>query len=92
MLKAESDHIKKVVSLGCIACRKMGYYDTPSEAHHIGNNTMGKKASNYEVIPLCPFHHRTGGHGNAVHAGRKAFESKFGTERDLLNEVMEMIK
>ncbi len=92
MRKSESDHISRVVALGCIVCRKNGYMDTPAEAHHIGNGTMGKKASNFEVIGLCPFHHRIGGHGNAVHAGRKAFESKFGTEKELLDEVMGMIE
>jgi hypothetical protein len=53
--KAESDHMNKVVSLGCIVCLNNGYYDTPAEVHHIGNQAMGKRASNYETIPLCPF-------------------------------------
>ena len=66
---AESAHIGRVVAAGCIVCRNLGYGETPAEAHHIGNGTMGKRASNYEVIPLCPAHHRCGGHGVAVHAG-----------------------
>ena len=85
--KAESKHMDRVVALGCIACLNKGYYDTPSEIHHIGNGTMGKRATNYEVIPLCPIHHRTGGYGTAVHAGRKAWEDEFGTEQELLNQV-----
>lgn len=84
MKKAESDHVSKVVSLGCVACRRAGFYDSPAEAHHIGNGTMGKRASNYEVIPLCPTHHRLGAHGVAVHAGRKTWEANYGTERNLL--------
>ena len=91
MKKAESDHIGKVVSLGCIVCINSFGFESPAEAHHINNNTMGKRASNYEVIPLCCLHHRLGGHGVAVHAGRKTWESNFGTEKELLKQVLEMI-
>ena len=84
MNKAESDHIESVVTQGCLACRLTGIDDSPAEYHHIGNGTMGKRASNYEGIALCPIHHRTGGYGVAVHAGRKAFEEVFGTEQELL--------
>ena len=89
--KAESKHMGKVVALGCIVCLNNGYYDTPAEIHHIGNGTMGKRASNYETIPLCPIHHRNGGYGIAVHSGRVKWESTFGTEQDLLNQVMEIL-
>ena len=53
--KAERKHMDKVAQLGCIVCCNLGYDDTPAEIHHIGNGTMSKRASNYEVIPLCPF-------------------------------------
>lgn len=85
--KAESKHMDKVAALGCIACINSGYGETPAEIHHIGNATMGKRASNYETIPLCHAHHRTGGYGIAVHAGRKAWEGEHGTEQDLLEQV-----
>ncbi|AUR89917.1 recombination enhancement RecA-dependent nuclease [Vibrio phage 1.134.O._10N.222.52.B8] len=91
MNKTEKAHIEKVVSLGCIVCSGWGIQGSPAEAHHIGNGTMGKKASNFEVIPLCPAHHRLGGYGVAVHAGRKAFESAYGTERELLEMVLEKV-
>lgn len=92
MTKAEKEHLSKVASIGCIACRLMGYEGTPAEIHHIGNGTMSKRASNYETIPLCHFHHRTGGHGNAVHAGRKTFESRFKTEKEFLADTLELIR
>lgn len=87
--KAERDHMSLVASLGCVACKRLGY-DTPQvELHHIHNGTMGKRASNKEVIGLCHAHHRTGGYGVAVHAGRKAFENAIGaTECELLEDVM----
>lgn len=84
---AESSYIARVVAAGCIVCRNLGYRETPAEAHHIGNGTMGKRASNYDVIALCPAHHRYGGHGVAAHAGRKAFEARYGTERELLEQT-----
>ena len=91
MKASERQHLGKVAALGCIACSQYGE-PSPAEIHHIGNGTMGKRASNFEVIPLCHAHHRTGGHGVAVHAGRKTWESIYGTEKDLLKQVLEMIK
>jgi hypothetical protein len=91
MKKSESDYIAKVVATCCIACRLNGIDDSPAEAHHIGNGAMGKKASNYEAIALCPIHHRLGGHGVAVHSGRKAFESVFGTEQYLLEITLNLL-
>lgn len=91
MKKAEREHLNKVADLGCIVCRNLGYYGTPAEIHHIGNGTMSKRASNYEVIPLCYIHHRTGNNGVAVHSGRKAFEANFGTEKELLKQTQGLL-
>ena len=85
--KAERDHMGAVAALGCVVCRNLGFGGTPAEVHHIGNGTLGKKASNFETIPLCDVHHRNGGHGVAVHAGRKTFEARYGTERELLEQT-----
>lgn len=46
------------------------------------------RADNFHVIPLCHAHHRTGGYGVAIHAGRKSWEEKFGTEAELLSQVL----
>jgi len=86
---AEKKHLGIVAELGCWACRKIGFYDTPAEIHHVSKGVgKGQRASNYEVIPLCPHHHRLGGYGEAIHSGRKAWESQFGDELELLKEVM----
>ena len=85
--KAERDHMGAVAALGCVVCRNLGFGETPAEVHHIGNGTLGKKAINFETIPLCDVHHRNGGHGVAVHAGRKTFEARYGTERELLEQT-----
>ena len=91
MNKADKEFMGLVAELGCIVCRNNGDYDSPAEIHHVGNGTMGKRASNHEIIPLCHIHHRTGNNGIAVHAGRKSFESNFGTEQGLLAQTMELL-
>ena len=89
MTKAEKVHMRKVADVGCIACRKLGYEDTPAELHHVKKGTMGKKASNYEVIPLCPHHHRTS--NESYHLNPLWFTEKFGTQQELLEEVTRLI-
>lgn len=89
--KAEKLWLSKVADSGCIVCRNAFGLRSQAEIHHIGNGTMGKRASNFETIPLCPIHHRLGGVGVAVHAGRKSFESNFGSERELLAQTLEII-
>ena len=91
MKKEESDHIAKVVAMGCCICAKLGLGETPAVPHHIGNQSMGMKATNFEVIPLCPYHHNQGPIGEAVHSGRKSFEKKFGTEQELLKQTLEWL-
>lgn len=84
--KAEKEHMNRVAELGCIICHQ------PTELHHPRFLAgMGQKSSNYDVIPLCPLHHRTGGYGTAIHAGIKAFEKNFGTESELLERVNKLL-
>lgn len=87
MTKAEKEHLNKIASLGCIICRM------PCEIHHLRHGMgMGQRNSHFNAIGLCPNHHRTGGYGVAFHAGKKAFEKKFGTEIELLEKTINMIK
>lgn len=92
MTKDESRYLSRVVELGCIACRKMGVFDSPAGVHHIRQG-IGKsqRASHYETLPLCGQHHQTGGYGVAFHAGPKVWQQTYGTERELLAEVHEML-
>lgn len=86
--KAEKHHLSIVAALGCIVCANLGFPESPAEIHHprVGMG-RGMRASDFDAIPLCPHHHRQGGHGEAIHAGQQAFEDKFGTETDLLAQV-----
>ena len=84
--KAEKQHLSKVASLGCMACRVIGYEDTPAELHHIRSGVgMGQRSDNYHAIPLCAQHHRHG--PNAIHQSKVNFERDFGTELELLEMV-----
>ncbi|HHT5345819.1 TPA: Ref family recombination enhancement nuclease [Raoultella planticola] len=88
--KAEKLHLSRVAALGCIVCRNLDYGESPAEIHHCSSGTgLSVRADNFHVIPLCHTHHRTGGHGVAIHAGRKSWEEKFGTEAELLSRVLQ---
>ena len=85
--RKEKHHLAKVAALGCIACRKLGYEDTPAEIHHIRDKVgLGTRSTHFETIPLCPEHHRHG--SNAIHRSKNSFEADFGTERELLEIVL----
>lgn len=87
MTKAEKKYMNSVAELGCLVCKRMGYPGTPAELHHPRAGTgAGRRASNWDVIPLCPEHHRgnTGVHG----LGTKGFVKHWGfDEQDLLKDV-----
>jgi hypothetical protein len=78
----------RVAALGCIVCRNLGLGATPAEVHHILKS--GKRVNHQTVLPLCTLHHR-GGVNNAEHVSRhpwrKEFESRYGTERELLAQT-----
>ena len=75
-------HLGRVAALGCWICGKAAH------CHHIRDGQgMGRKASDFETIPLCPIHHQTGGYGVAFHAGPEIWEKTFGRQRDILAAV-----
>ena len=93
MKKSERQHMAKVAAIGCIACLNKGYPDTPATLHHIMSGTgMGQRSGNFDVIPLCPFHHQHGKAGEAIHAGVQTWEKIHGTEKALLEQVKGLIK
>lgn len=64
----------------CVIC------GSPAEYHHVRRLATTKKRKNAPGFYLCPLHHRTGGHGVAIHAGRKTWEQNFGEEMSYLEE------
>lgn len=91
MTKDEKKHLSRVADLGCAVCRRMGYPGTPAEVHHPRAGTgAGRRASHWDVLPLCVEHHRgkTGIHG----MGTKAFVRHYGfTEQELVDEVYQLL-
>ena len=78
---AEKLWMSDAASLGCVVCRNLGYGPSEAEIHHLrAGMGMSQRSSDDKSIPLCPPHHRTGGHGVAFHAGPSIWQRKFGTE------------
>lgn len=76
----------QVASLGCIACRLLGYGETPASLHHPRTGQgASQRASDWLVIPLCQEHHqgKNGIHGHGFEAINKM------TEMDLLAATIE---
>jgi hypothetical protein len=78
--KASRLHLSTAANYPCIICGTHGV-----ELHHITTGAgMGRKNPDCHVISLCPKHHRTGGHGIALHAGQKTWEELYGKQEELL--------
>ena len=92
MTKAERDHKDAVAGLGCIVCRREGLGHTPALVHHLNAHGMGQRASDFDTIPLCPYHHQQGPFGEAIHNGKKTFEANHGTEAELLEHVRALLE
>lgn len=77
MTKKERAEYDTIAKNGCCIC------GAPCEIHHV--RRLGQRRDNAPAIGLCPAHHRTGGYGVAIHAGRKAWEDNFGQEESFIN-------
>jgi len=85
--KAFQDRVRR---LGCIVCLGQ-WVDSPAEIHHIlsGSRRIGEDS----VLGLCQIHHR--GQINTAeavsrHPWRREFESRYGTEAELLEKTREL--
>jgi len=83
------EHQSYLRSWGCVVCHNLGHPGIPAEIHHIRTGVgAGRKADQMSVLPLCDRHHRNGQHGEAIHAGQRTWQAKFGTELELLAQVL----
>ena len=91
MRKADKEYLSKVAEIGCIICYRAGYPETPCEIHHIRDVGLGLgvRNSHTNTLPLCLNHHR----GNeGIHGmGRKAWERKYSTQQELLEQVQRIL-
>jgi hypothetical protein len=91
--KDERKHYDQLSQLGCIVCRREGWGYSPPHIHHIRHGVGLSQRSHWSLaIPLCPNHHQNGGYGIALHAGQKEFERKFGSEVELLQETIKLMR
>lgn len=92
MTKAEATHKRRLVELGCIACRKLWAIYTPDvELHHLRAGQGWGKGNYLTLIPLCYAHHR----GNeGVHGlGTRGFPKHYGfTEQEMLDDALAALK
>jgi hypothetical protein len=81
-----------VLGLGCMACRKDGKF-TFGEIHH-SRHEYGNR--NHDLIfSLCPVHHRPTSGITGIpnrHGNPKEFSAKYGTDKELFEKCMELIK
>lgn len=84
---AERAHHAKVAQYPCMVCEAW-----PVELHHPLGAGFGLRGGHMDVLPLCPFHHRLGPFGEAIHNGTKTFEAKYGTHAELLQRLKTMMK
>ena len=78
----------RVADLGCIVCRNEGLGNTRPTLHHI--RRMGAKTDHSKIIPLCPRHHQHG--PDAFHYDSAAWQMRFGTQEELLEQVRNLLK
>ena len=86
MTAAESAHMGRVAALGCVVCKKLMLGNTPASVHHVRAGTGWGRASDFEVIPLCPHHHQ--GDEGLHTLGTKAWARKYWSEAELLEAVL----
>lgn len=90
--KAERELWDDLASLGCIACRKDGIFNSMVSIHHIDGRT--KPGAHRKVLPLCAGHHQdgTGAPGLiAVHPYKARFEARYGRQIDLLDDCLQLL-
>ena len=93
MTKSEGEWMDAICQLGCIACREMGISGTPAEVHHLLKGA--RRIGHLFTIPLCTQHHRGGRNDAEIvsrHPWRRAFESRYGTELELLEKTKELVQ
>ena len=84
--RAGKEHMARVAQLPCVICGIR-----PVEVHHcICDRFSGKKASDFDTIPLCPACHRTG--PQAIHNGKASWVRRNGKDYDYLGVVKKLLE
>ena len=90
--KKERDHMDRVASLGCIACKNLGFGHSKPLIHHIRTLNGQRITRNHLlVLPLC-FSHHSADSENGFHHGSRTWQTIHGTEAQLLEEVKALLE
>jgi hypothetical protein len=85
--RAGKEWMAKVKQLPCVICNA----PPPSDVHHcIHDRYSQKRASDFEVIPLCKMHHQSNPH--AIHTNKRLWREKHGADYTYLDRVKWMIQ
>lgn len=78
-------HMAKVAQLACVICGRW-----PVHVHHCKSGRFSqRKASDFEVIPLCPNCHMSG--PASFHAAQATWEETNGPDTNYLSVVADML-
>lgn len=81
------EYLRKVKQLPCAVCGA----PPVSDAHHVCHDRFGtRKASDFDVIPLCKAHHQDG--PLAIHNGKESWRQKYGNDYDYIAETREKVR
>lgn len=97
--KSQERRFRAIKEIGCLACRQLGYYDVPGEAHHLLN---GYRRGDEYSVSLCQYHHRNVTEldketayrilGPSLATNKKEFIERFGTDEELLSTQNKLIE
>lgn len=100
----EKKRFDAIQAIGCIACWTDGDRYEPCDIHHLTDKGGRKHSGGHQAtIGLCPWHHRglvadgvTGTwmrnqYGPSMALESKAFAERYGSQRELLAKVNEML-
>lgn len=102
--KHHVDRFRLLQRMGCIACRKDGRHNPQVEIHHLTEG--GRRLGHDFTVGLCSWHHRGVLECRPVYVttseihrdipslaiSRRDFEAKYGTQRELLDEVNKLLE
>lgn len=97
--KEEKLHMAKVALLPCYVWAnhpdKRKKCGGRKEVHHKTGAGMGKRASHFDVMPLCFNHHSAQTplpFGGSIHKGTKSFEARIATQDKMIEWTVIMLK
>lgn len=100
---ARERRFSRIREIGCLACRKRGWYSSP-DVHHLnlGAHAGQKRRGDEATIGLCPYHHRSvtvlpmglayRSLGPSLAREPNEFRRTFGTDDELLAEQNQLIE